>query len=39
MVRSKYGKYEMLLVWPHAEGTSKLSKTHDCVKNTGQSRL
>ena len=32
MVRSKYEKYEILLVWPQAEGTNKLSKTHDSVK-------
>ena len=35
MMRSKYEKYEMLLAWPPAEGTNKLSKTHDSVKNTG----
>ena len=39
MVRSEYEKYEMLLVLPHAEGTNKLSKTHDSVKNTGPSIL
>ena len=31
-IRSKYEKYQMLLVWPHAEGTNKRSKTHDSVK-------
>ena len=36
MVKSRY---EILLVWPHAEGTNKLSKTHDSVKNTGPSIL
>ena len=39
MVRSKYEKYEMLLVRPHAEGTNKLSKTLDSVKNTCPSIL
>ena len=33
MVRSTYEKYETLLVWPHAEGSNKLSKTHDSVKS------
>ena len=39
MVRSKYEKYEILLVWPQAEETKKLSITHDSVKNTGLSIL
>ena len=41
MARSKYmyDKYELLLARPHVEGTNKLSKTHDSVKNTGQSIL
>ena len=39
IVRSKYGKYEMLLRRPHVEGTNETSKTNDSVKNTGQSLL
>ena len=32
MVRSKYEKYEILLAWPHVEGTNKLSISHECKK-------
>ena len=39
MLRSKYEKYELLLAWPHVEGTNKLNITHDSVKNTGPSIL
>ena len=39
MVRRKYEKYEMLLLRPPVEGTNKISKTHDSVKNTGPSLL
>ena len=39
MVRSKYEKYEMLLLRPHVEGTNEISKTHKSVKNTGPSIL
>ena len=39
MVRSKYEKYEILLAWPHVEGTNKLSITHYIVRNRGQSIL
>ena len=39
MERSKYEKYEMLLVRPHAEGINKLSNSHDSVKNSGPSVL
>ena len=38
MVRSKYEKYEMLLVRPHKKGSNKLSITQDSVKKkTGPS--
>ena len=33
IVRSKCEKYEILLAGSHAEGTNKLSKTPDSVKN------
>ena len=31
--------YEMLLAWPHVEGTNKLSKTRNCVKKKQQVSL
>ena len=39
MVKSKFEKYDMFLVRPHAEGVKKLNKTHNSVKNTGPSGL
>ena len=32
MVRTKYEKYDMLLLRPHTKGTNEISKTHDSVK-------
>ena len=34
----RYEKYEMFLLWPYVEEKNEI-KTHDSVKNTGQSML